>query len=128
MSEWIKIIIVAPEPLAQDASELERCLSTSEASRPAFGSLEWQDGDGNRYAAMAPLVRSDWVESATGLLQEPSWGADMEAASRAQEALSILSSDPVIPIQPDRISVVVNTEFPLNVLFKLGLTHIHDKE
>jgi hypothetical protein len=108
MTTWQKIVIVVGESLCADARELERCLSGSEATIAPFQDLDWQDSDGNLYAAMAPLVRAEWIAAAGQPLEPPEWGADMDAARRAQAALVVWAGEGLPPnANPSRLTVII---------------------
>lgn len=68
------------------------------------------------------LVVSHFAEVATSPLQEPAWGADMEAAGRAQ-AIAALGQ----PASPDHIAAVPEDDVAAALAF-LGLTLIEQAE
>jgi hypothetical protein len=108
MTVWQKIVIVVGETLCADARELERCLAGSEATIAPFQDLDWQDDHGNLYAAMAPLVRPEWIAAAGQILAHPEWGADMDAARRAQAALVVWAGEGQPPkADPSQLTVIV---------------------
>ena len=91
----MRVTIACPEALIVDANQLARCLGYSEDDGLTYGLPIWQDVLGNRYAVASGVVSDAFPEAAASLLSEPEWGADMEAAARAQAAIAIgVPADP----------------------------------
>lgn len=122
MTNWMRVTIACPPDRIADANELARCLGFSEADGMTFGEPIWQDAEGNLYAVASTLAKPAFVTDAVSQLQEPTWGADIEAAARAQEWLAIY--DPATDLSPFanpvHIAAVVELE-PQAALAVLGL-------
>lgn len=109
----IRVTIACPEALITDANQLARVLGYSDADGETYGEPHWQDTAGNRYAVASGLVSEGFSAAAQSELAEPDWGADMEAAARAQALITIGG-----PADPSRLVVVFGEDAgsALNVL------------
>lgn len=85
----MRVTIACPEAMIGDANQFARAIGASEADGQTFGLPTWRDGDGAAYAVASGVFSDAFPARATGPLVEPEWGADMEAAGRAQAALAI---------------------------------------
>ena len=87
----MRITAAAPEALVSDANQYAMCLGQSEADGQTYNGLNWQDADGNLYAAASFEARDEWITFAQAPLVRPAWDVDeiidMVAAERAQAAL-----------------------------------------
>lgn len=87
----IRITAACPEALLSDANQLAMVLAESEADGETYRGLNWQDAEGNLYAAASWIAQLEWVAGAQGALIRPAWDPteiiDMVAANRAQDAL-----------------------------------------
>lgn len=90
----MRVTILCPEALIADANSLAAVLVSDASGGPGnlgtFGTPEWQDGEGNPYAAASALVGPNFLTAAAGTLERPTWDVDndvnMAGAHRAQEA------------------------------------------
>lgn len=108
----ITITIAVPAAHIADANALASCLGLSEADGQTYGAPVWQDAGGHLYAVASGQVSEGFPAAAVGPLVEPPWGADMEAAARAQALVAI--HEPAVSeapwAAPDRIAAVVGLE------------------
>lgn len=92
----MRVTIACPEALIDDANQLALCLGYGPGDVATDGLPIWQDADGNRYAVASGDVSPAFATAAAAPLVEPEWGADLEAAARAQAAITIgLAASPV---------------------------------
>lgn len=91
----IRITIACPEALIADANQLARCIGYSEADQWTFDAASYEDASGNRYSVPSGLVDPAFLVDALSPLVAPEWGADMEAAARAQALVRL--ADPEQP-------------------------------
>lgn len=86
-----RITAVSPEALIFASNQLAMCLGYSEADGETFRGLNWQDAQGNLYAAASWEASDAWIESTTKPLVRPDWDVneviDMDAAEQAQASL-----------------------------------------
>lgn len=118
----IRITFACPERFIPDANQLARVVGYSEADERTYGEPQYQDADGNLYAVASGLVVPHFAEVTMAPLVEPEWGADMEAAGRAQE-LAALGQ----PASSDHISAVPGDDVQAALSF-MGLTLIAEDE
>lgn len=85
----MRVTIACPEWLISDANQLARCLGYSADDGMTYGEPIWRDADGVRYAVASGVVSDGFAAAAASSLVAPPWGADMEAAARAQAAITI---------------------------------------
>lgn len=85
----MRVTIACPEAMIGDANQFARAIGLSAADDQTFGLPTWRDAGGAAYAVASGIVTEAFPARATGPLVEPEWGADMEAAERAQAALAI---------------------------------------
>ncbi|MCB5411768.1 hypothetical protein [Pseudogemmobacter faecipullorum] len=107
----IRITIACPVAHLADASQFARATGYGPADEQTFhdGAL-MQGGDGALYRVASGMVADGYAEAALAPLHEPEWGADMEAATRAQALVAVwqpteLEAEPYA--MPDRIAVVI---------------------
>lgn len=114
----IRITFACPEAFISDANQLARAIGLSADDDKNYGEPQYQDADGNLYAVASGLVEPSFIDTATSPLVEPEWGADMDAAQRAQ-ALAALGQ----PAAPEHIAAVVGDDVAEALAF-LGLSLI----
>lgn len=114
----IRLTFACPAAHISDANQLARVVGYGPDDDKTYGEPQYQGADGNLYAVASGLVVPHFAEVATSPLVEPEWGADMEAAQRAQ-ALAALGE----PAAPDHIAAVVGDDVAEALAF-LGLTPI----
>ena len=94
-----RITAAAPEAMISDANNYAMCLGQSEADGQTYNGLNWQDADGNLYAAASFEARDEWITFAQAPLVRPAWDVneiiDMAAAERAQAAL-VFSTEAIL--------------------------------
>jgi hypothetical protein len=97
----MRIVAAPSEALVADANQLAMCLAYGPADAETFMGLDWQDADGNLYAAASWEASDEWVSGATQPLVRPAWDMDsiidMTAAGRAQAAL-VFVLEPVLAV------------------------------
>lgn len=118
----IRITFACPEAHIADANQLARCVGYGPDDDKTYGGAQYQDADGNRYDVASGLVVPHFVEATMSPLNEPEWGADMEAAQRAQ-ALAALGE----PASPEHIAAIVGDDVNEALNF-LGLMPIKTEE
>lgn len=85
----MRVTIACPEALIGDANQLALCLGYGPDDAMTYADAAWWDAAGNRYAVASAIVPDGFASAAISPLVEPSWGADMAAAARAQAAIRI---------------------------------------
>lgn len=97
----MRVTAAAPEALVSDCNQLAMCLAFGPADALTYTGLNWQDADGNLYAAASWEARDEWVAGATQPLVRPAWDVDeivdMVAAGRAQAAM-VFALEPVMAV------------------------------
>lgn len=91
----MRVTIACPEARIGDANQLALCLGLGPEDVATYGTPDWLDADGNRYALASTMVGEGFTVAAASPLTAPPWGADSEAAARAQVAIRI--GDPDAP-------------------------------
>ena len=118
-----RITAAAPEALIYESNQLAMCLAYSVADNLTYTGLNWQDADGNLYAAASWEASDAWVESASQPLVRPAWDVDevidMPAAEAAQAAL-VFSTEPVLAV-PDKLTALSGPD-AVAALGLMGLT------
>lgn len=114
----MRVTIACPEAHIADANQLALCLGLGPGDAHTYGLPSWQDADGNRYAVASAVVGEAFASAAESPLAEPPWGADMQAAGRAQ-ALIVVDE----PAAPGHIAAVFGDD-ALAALTVLGLTRV----
>lgn len=120
-----RITCAAPEALVADANQYAMCLAFGPADAYTYVGLNWQDTQGNLYAATSFEARDEWITFAQAPLVRPAWDTeeiiDMVAAARAQAAL-VYSTDP-FPAIPANLSALGGPNGP-EALNLMGLTAV----
>ena len=95
----MRITCSCPEALIYEGNQLAMALGFSEADGQTYRGLNWQDADGNLYAAASFDARDEWVVFAQAPLVRPAWDTaeviNMVAAERAQAAL-VFSTEAIL--------------------------------
>lgn len=117
-----RITIAAPNTHISDANQLARVLGYSEDDVKTFGAAEYFDSIGNLYSVASGIVEPVFLINAFSELIEPEWGADMEAAQRAQAILQHGNTEETETClaRPDKIVAVVADD-PKVAITLLGL-------
>ena len=93
----MRITVSCPQALIPQANQLAMCLAFSEADSRTYGAPNWQDAQGNLYAAASFLSRQEWIDAAQSQLVRPPWDTeeiiDMAAAAEAQAAMQFWLPD-----------------------------------
>lgn len=133
MTDLILVTIAVPEAMLIDANQLARCVGYGPDDDQTFRTPCWQDAEGNVYSVASGPVWPAFLAVPGQTLVEPEWGADMEAAERAQATLRV--SDMRSPEDPeaappivaqadvDHVSAVIGPE-GLTALGLLGLVPV----
>jgi hypothetical protein len=106
--------------MIDDANQLARCLGYSADDGMTYGMPIWQDALGNRYAVASGIVSDAFPAAAASPLILPPWGADLEAASRAQAAITI-----GLPADPSKLAAVFGDA--MSAVAILALTRMDDE-
>ena len=121
----MRITIPCPDALRADGNHFAMALGSGPAEALTYGSLNWQDADGNLYAVASLPVSDTFTTTAQTALQRPAWDTDniisMTAANRAQAAM-VFSLEPVTAM-PDKLTACVG-DHALATLAAMGLTHV----
>ena len=119
----MRLTIACPATLRSDANQLAMVLGYGPDDAETYVALNWQDADGNLYAAASLPVSDAFTTTAQSLLQRPAWDTDnhvnMAGANRAQAAL-VFSLEPV-EVAPDKLTACAGDD-ALAVLAAMGLT------
>lgn len=122
-----RITAAAPEALVSDSNQYAMCLGQSEADGQTYNGLNWQDADGNLYAAASFEARDEWITFAQAPLVRPAWDVneiiDMVAAERAQAAL--VFSTEVILASPAALTAIGGMD-GVAALAAMGLTAVSE--
>ena len=121
----MRITCSCPEALISDANNLAMALGFSEADGQTYRGLNWQDADGNLYAAASFDARDEWVVFAQAPLVRPAWDTaeviDMVAAERAQAAL-VFSTEAILA-SPAALTAIGGLD-GVAALVAMGLTTV----
>ena len=119
----MRITAAAPAALVSDAIQYAMCLGFSEPDGQTYNGLNWQDAQGNLYAAASFEARDEWIAFAQAPLVRPAWDVnqiiDMVAAAQAQAAL-VFSTEPTLA-DPAHLTAIGGMEGP-DALAAMGLT------
>jgi hypothetical protein len=127
----MRITAACPEAMIADANNLSMVLAAGPADGETYRGLNWQDANGNRYAAASWEATEEWIAKAEGPLVRPDWDTgppyviDMEAAGRAQAALVVWlgGDDPAPQAAPEVLTAVGGIGGP-EALAAMGLTMV----
>jgi len=128
----MRITVACPDTLRDDANHFAMAMAFGPADALTYGALNWQDGEGNRYAAASFEARPEWVLAAQASLSRPEWDTgeiiDMDAAARAQAALVFWTADSETP--PPQASTTTLTAIGvmggIEALAAMGLARIEE--
>jgi len=130
----MRITVSCPQALIPQGNQLAMCLAFSEADSKTYGLPNWQDTDGNLYAAASFLARQEWITAAQSSLVRPAWDTeeiiDITAAAEAQAAMQFWLPD--APGFPPAAStshlIAVGGMEGIAALAAMGLTPTPDDE
>lgn len=121
----MRITAACPASLVDAANHLAMCLAASEADGQTYNGLNWQDAQGNLYAAASFEARPEWIAAAQAPLTRPAWDTaeviDMVAAAQAQAAL-VFSLEPVAA-DPAKLTAIGGMGGP-SAVAAMGLTPV----
>ena len=121
----MRLTIACPDALRADGNHFAMALGSGPADALTYGSLNWQDADGNLYAVASLPVSDTFTTTAQSPLQRPSWDTDntvnRDAARRAQAAL-VVSLTPVTAM-PDKLTACAGDD-ALATVAAMGLTQV----
>jgi len=121
----MRLTIACPDALRDDANDLAMVLGFGPDDALTYVALNWQDEDGNLYAAASLDVPEAFTTTAQSGLQRPAWDTDnaisMAAANRAQAAL-VFSLTPVTAM-PEKLTACVGDD-ALATLAAMGLVQV----
>lgn len=93
----IRITVSCSETVIEAANHYAMCIGEGPNDQYTYQGLNWQDEEGNLYAATSFMVRPEWVAFAQYPVQHPEWDTDgivnMDLARLAQSALVFWSPD-----------------------------------
>jgi hypothetical protein len=119
-----RITAAAPEALVFDSNQFAMCLGYSLADGLTFSNLNWQDAQGNLYGCASWEASEEWLGKAQEPLERPSWDVDevidMVAAGRAQAALAMVSTEPLLA-SPSNLTAISGID-ALVAIGAMGLT------
>ncbi len=111
----IRITAAASATIIDAANHYAMCIGMSEAEADTYQGLNWQDAQGNLYAATSFMVRPEWLGAAQSPLVRPVWDTgnviDMTLASQGQAALRFWAPDMITaaPLAtPDTLTAYAN--------------------
>ena len=125
----MRLTASAPEDLREDCNNLAMCLAFGPSDGNTYNALNWQDTNGNLYAAASFIALDHWIIAASQPLQRPEWDTDnfinMAGAQRAQAAMVVWlgGDDPIPQASPDKLTVVIGDD-GLAALAAMGLTMV----
>jgi len=111
----MRITIAVHAPDVADANAWARCLGEGPDDGPVFGEAIFPRADGNLFAVASGTFSEGFLSRAEAAPVEPAWGADMVAATRAQDLLVLGAA-----AAPGIIAAVIE-EDPEVALALLGL-------
>ena len=121
----MRLTIACPDSLRPDANHFAMVLGFGPADALTYGSLNWQDADGNLYAVASLPVSDTFTTTAQSPLQRPAWDTDsaisMAGANRAQAAL--VFSLEAVEVAPDNLTACAGDD-ALATVAAMGLTHV----
>lgn len=122
-----RITMACPKALFDDYIALRRSLvpTQAEADMPPEAAFAWRNAAGALFAvSSAAGGAATWFEAVQAPLIAPAWGADMEAAARAQARISLWSGTGAAAVATDeRITIVRDMAGPA-ALSAIGLTSV----
>lgn len=97
----IRITAAASATIIDVANQYAMCIGQSAAEIDTYQGLNWQDAEGNLYAATSFMVSPEWLVAAQEPLVRPAWDTteivDMALAEQGQAALRLWSPDMTTP-------------------------------
>lgn len=127
---FIRVTIAAPLVMMNDANELASCLGYDKADRLTFTiAPTYCDTEGQLFRVASSIVEDAFLTDATAPLSEPTWGADLVAATRAQSTISlhVIGDDGDMTAQNNRITAIVGDDAQAAIA-AMRLTRVEDDE
>jgi hypothetical protein len=103
----MRVTIACPEAQIGDANQLALCLGLGPEDAATYGAPDWLDAGGNRYALASAVVGANFATAAGAPLIAPAWGADMQAAARAQGLIRIANPEAPETCKADPAALIV---------------------
>lgn len=128
------ITAAASEGLRDACNHLAMCLSFSEADASTYSALNWQDDQGNLYAACSFPASDDWIKFAQSSLVRPQWDTskiiDVTAAELAQASIIFwLASEESDPPKATLGSLtIIGGMDGVHAISAMGLTMVPQEE
>ena len=124
----MRITVACPEALISDANNLAMVLAFGPDDAMTYRGLNWQDADGNLYAAASFEALPEWIIGAQSPLTRPEWDTkpytiSMAAVQRAQAAL--VFAQEATPALPDKLTAIAGPDGPA-ALAMMGLTPVEE--
>tara|TARA_R110000868_G_scaffold4418_4_gene27727 strand:- start:2498 stop:2908 length:411 start_codon:yes stop_codon:yes gene_type:complete len=131
----MRLTAACPAAMRDDANDLAMVLAFGPPDALTYGDAQWEDADGNLYAAASFDALPAWVAAAQAPLARPAWDTDddgyevnMAGANRAQALLYVVPTDEegamVDPLANTTRLTVMPGEDGLAALAAMGLTLI----
>lgn len=128
----MRITVSCPEAMRDDANDLAMVLAFGPDDANTYNALNWQDADGNFYAAASFEARPEWVTAAQSPLDRPEWDVEpyvvnMAGATRAQNALVFWEHSEEAPDAPQASTTALTAiggVDGLEALAMMGLTQV----
>ena len=127
----MRLTAAAPEAMRDDCNSLAMCLAFGPSDGNTYNALNWQDANGNLYAAASFIALEHWIIAASQPLQRPEWDTEnfvnMAGAQRAQAAMVVWlgGDDPIPQASPDKLTVVIGDD-GLAALEAMGLVAVEE--
>ena len=128
----IRITAAASATIIDAANQYAMCIGQSSAEIDTYQGLNWQDADGNLYAATSFMVSPEWLVAAQEPLVRPAWDTtgivDMVLAEQGQAALVFWSPDMTTPVPmaaPGALTAYANSGVQ-EALAVMGLAEVND--
>lgn len=129
----IRITLVCPEALIDDANHLAMTLGEGPAEALTFGAPGWKDQKGARYAVASLVVSEGWLGAAMRGLVRPAWDTppyrvNLAGAQRAQaRVLSFLSAEAMPVADPSAILLIAGSE-ATHAITAAGLARVAEED
>ena len=125
----MRITVACPDALRVDANNLAMVLAFGPPDELTYGALNWQDVDGNLYAAASFDAGPEFLGAAQSALVRPAWDVDpytisMAAANRAQAALVLWNGEDDVPLATSGALTAIAGMDRLIALAQMGLMRV----
>ena len=125
----MRITVACPDALRVDANNLAMVLALGPDDELTYGALNWQDVDGNLYAAASFDADPAFLGAAQSALLRPAWDVEpytisMAAADRAQAALLLWNGEEDVPQAIPAVLTAIAGMGGLAALAAMGLIRV----